>query len=163
MRERKLIWWQKIIHLCNPVIHRLVLVYWFIVRPTAQGTRVVLTNNNNVLVVEHTYGPRAHMFPGGLVKLGEEPEKTALREIYEELGIHLDELASLGSFVFEKHYKRDVIHVFHANIGSRAVNPDPFEIKCAFWSSVEDMPQLSPSSRTIFSMYQQYAQRTQSL
>jgi 8-oxo-dGTP pyrophosphatase MutT (NUDIX family) len=162
MPKRKLTFWQKVIHFFNPVMYPFLHLYWFLTRPRSSGAKVVLTHEDHVLVVEHTYGSGSNMFPGGMIECGEEPDKAALREVEEELGIVLDEVIPLGSFEFEGHYKRDTIHVFHGKAQSREVYPDPFEIRNVFWFPVHDMPQLSPASKTIFDMYQDYAQRTRS-
>ena len=43
-------------------------VYWFVLRPRSTGIKCVLTDGDRVLLVRHTYGPRAWELPGGSLK-----------------------------------------------------------------------------------------------
>ena len=53
--------------------------------------RVVILKDDEVLLIKrvkngHTY----YVFPGGKAEVGETPEKTAMREAYEELGVQVE-------------------------------------------------------------------------
>ena len=66
-------------------------MYWYVCRPVRLGVKcVVLTNNDEVLVVENTYRPGVRL-PGGGVKRGESLFDTAARELREETGLVLAE------------------------------------------------------------------------
>jgi ADP-ribose pyrophosphatase YjhB (NUDIX family) len=117
-------------------------VYWFLVRPTKQGVKCVITRPGAVLLVRHTYGPRGKWeLPGGGVKRGEPPEHAARREMQEELGLDIAEWAALGDVLDRIDRKRDTLHCFTAELGDRALDPDPAEIAEVGWFEPDRLPQ----------------------
>lgn len=48
---------------------------------------VILNNDNEVLLVKHTYRSEAWGLPGGYIKAREHPKEAIEREIYEETGL----------------------------------------------------------------------------
>ncbi len=115
-------------------------VYWFVVRPRSHGVKCVLTDAGRVLLVRHTYGPRAWELPGGAVKRREPPEDAVRREIEEELGLALEDVVSLGSFAARMDRRRDIIHCFMAEIDRSKLVLDPVEIKRAEWFARDELP-----------------------
>ena len=69
------------------VAFRGLQVRWAIQRPVTSGVKCLITDGDRVLLVRHTYGPRAWDIPGGRTKRGEDPLTTARREMEEELGL----------------------------------------------------------------------------
>ena len=52
--------------------------------------RVIILENNTVLLIKRVKNDRTYyVFPGGKAEVGETPEMTAIREAYEELGVHV--------------------------------------------------------------------------
>lgn len=67
-------------------------------RTPIAGVSVVITNlSGDVLLLRHSYGPNVWALPGGGLKLREDPEQCARREVLEELGIELDVIEVVGS------------------------------------------------------------------
>lgn len=65
----------------------MIKTYQKCVGMTTYGTRAIILNSQNeVLLVKHTYTPGWH-FPGGGVERGESPRQAVIREIKEEAGI----------------------------------------------------------------------------
>ena len=86
-------------------------IYCFIFRPVRMGVRVLMTQNNRVWLVRHTYVPGWHM-PGGGVKRGETLEDAARREAMEETGAHLGEISLMGAYTSFIQWKTDHAIVF---------------------------------------------------
>ena len=52
--------------------------------------RVILLKDNKVLFIKRVKNDRTYyVFPGGRAEQGETPEMTAMREVFEELGVHV--------------------------------------------------------------------------
>ncbi|MBV7328110.1 NUDIX domain-containing protein [Chloroflexi bacterium TSY] len=58
---------------------------WRLLRPITLGVRVILIQDEQVLLVKHTYMPKWYL-PGGAVKRGETLVDAARREAQEETG-----------------------------------------------------------------------------
>lgn len=68
---------------------------------TALGAAcAIFDSGGRVLLVHHTYGRLNWELPGGLVEPGEAPAEAALRELFEETGLH-GELGRLTGVYFE--------------------------------------------------------------
>lgn len=69
---------------------------------------VIVQTSDGILLVSHSiYGKPQYMLPGGGVKRGEHSICAAVRELYEETGLHTNEI----KYVFEmetKHHKHRV-------------------------------------------------------
>lgn len=98
-------------------------VYWYIVRPTTTGVKCLIENNDSYLFVKHSYGSRTHNWnlPGGGLKKNEIPCDAVKREVFEELGIILDEVVLLKSYTTEAEYKIDTVHCYYAKTTSNYV------------------------------------------
>ena len=72
-------------------------VYWCVARPTVVGVKCVVANDDDVLLVRHTYGRRVWDFPGGTVRRRELPIDAARREMHEELGRRIEDWEELGA------------------------------------------------------------------
>jgi 8-oxo-dGTP pyrophosphatase MutT (NUDIX family) len=114
--------------------YRVVRVWWRLRRPTKRGVKCVLTCGDEILLVRHTYGrTRSWELPGGGVKRGESPPDAARREVREELGIELGELAPLGELFARIDGKRDRLWCFAAEPGDVAIDLDQAEIAECRW------------------------------
>lgn len=61
---------------------------------TVSAAAVIINKEREVLLLNHVLRPRSGWgLPGGFLKKGEQPEAGIRREIREEIGIELDELA----------------------------------------------------------------------
>jgi len=68
--------------------YRLIHIYWFICRPSLRGALVAVWHDDRILLVKPSYMP-VYSLPGGGVKKGEEPIAAAVRELGEEIDLHL--------------------------------------------------------------------------
>ena len=106
-------------------------VWWFLRRPAVHGVKCVLTDDDRVLLVRHTYGRRFWDLPGGAPKRGEAYRDTARREMGEELGLTIDEWTDLGGFEATTYNRHDTLHIFHARIHAPRLTLDLGELAAA--------------------------------
>lgn len=120
--------------------YRGLRVYWFLRRPDVDGVKCVLTNGQRVLLVRHTYGPRAWELPGGAIKPSEAPLSAATREMAEELGVTIEDWTALGEIRGRMHYRHDILHCFQAEVGDSPLVLDRGELVVAGWFSGGQLP-----------------------
>ena len=79
----------------------------------AVRARVVIVEDGRVALIKRVREGRTYyLFPGGGVEAGETPEQAAIREAYEELGVHV----RLGELVHEEVYAASRFLYFSAEI-----------------------------------------------
>lgn len=107
----------------------LMRTYWWVARPVTMGVRIILVQENAVLLVQHTYHP-GWQFPGGGVKRGETLAEAAAREAREEAGVNLHgEPHLLGIYTNFGEGKTDHTAVFYATAFTLAQPTDRWEIR----------------------------------
>jgi 8-oxo-dGTP pyrophosphatase MutT (NUDIX family) len=120
-------------------------VYWFLRRPEVRGVKCVLTRGEEVLLVRHTYGDRRWDLPGGRIKRDEPALNTARREMHEELGVRIEKWAPLGLVTGTAEFRRDRMHVFHAEINEgELLEIDQGELATSHWFPRRDLPRDVP-------------------
>jgi 8-oxo-dGTP pyrophosphatase MutT (NUDIX family) len=119
---------------------------WFFWRPRKDGVKCLLTAEDRVLLVRHTYGRRSWDVPGGAVKRDEPPLEAARREMREELGLGAADWADIGQFRGRIDHRRDTIHCFRAELAPPpALKIDHGELDTAQWFARSELPaDLSP-------------------
>ncbi|MGZ4387735.1 MAG: NUDIX hydrolase [Gaiellaceae bacterium] len=120
--------------------YALLSIYWFLRRPECHGVKCVLTDGQLVLLVRHTYGPDLWELPGGSIKSEEEPRIAARREMREELGVDVADWAPLGELMGRMQHRRDVLHIFHAQLREPVLTLDLGELASARWFAPSELP-----------------------
>lgn len=133
--------------------HGALRVYWFVRQPTAVGAQCLITCEEQVLLIRHTYGCQLWTVPGGGVQPGEKPEEAICREVDEEVGIGLDSVRSLGLFHGNADYRRDTVYAFTAQASSHAYTIDPGEILEARWFPVQALPALTEYAQHVVRLW----------
>lgn len=124
----------------------LMRTYWWIVRPVTMGVRIILVQNDQVLLVQHTYHP-GWQFPGGGVKRGETLAAAAGREAWEEVGAQLQEEPHLlGIYTNVSEGKTDHTTVFYATKFTLAQPTDRWEIRQRQQFPFDQLPAGLPAS-----------------
>jgi len=99
------------------IAYRLLLVYWFVFRPTEYGVYVAVWCHGRILLIRNSYKPH-YTLPSGSRRRREEPAAAAVRELRQEVGIDLetDRLDRVGEFLSRQEYKRDYSVVFEVDV-----------------------------------------------
>lgn len=132
------------------VAYRALQVIWFLTRPRKEGVKCLLTEQDRILLVRHTYGLRAWDLPGGAIKRRESPLTAAQREMSEELGVHEAHWTELGAVRGRVDRRHDTIHCFSAELTAPVLMIDPVEIAVARWFPRSTLPaDLGPYVRPV--------------
>ncbi len=115
-------------------------IYWFIVRPQTKGVKVVVFNKQQVLLVRLAYAHKLWTLPGGGVDRGETFDQAAVREVFEETGIKLQEVKKIGSYQSQKEYKNDTVEVFYGKTEMSKLEADPVEVQDIGWFELDRLP-----------------------
>jgi 8-oxo-dGTP pyrophosphatase MutT (NUDIX family) len=122
--------------------YRILRVYWLLVRPTKRGVVCLLTRDDEVLLVRHTYGRRLQWdLPGGGLRRSEEPQAGIRREIGEELGLELPDLQFMGELFERIDGKHDQLWCFCAEVGDHPIEANAVEIAETRWFPRTALPE----------------------
>jgi 8-oxo-dGTP pyrophosphatase MutT (NUDIX family) len=107
----------------------------------------VLRNAGRFLLVVHSNWERVHRdrwgLPGGRVDWGEEPERTAHRELDEELGIRVPSLIEVGDYP----YKRALHRVYGGDFEGTIVRFDEDELLEIGWYTLDEVVALAGADK----------------
>jgi NAD+ diphosphatase len=113
---------------------------------------------------DHILLARSPGFPKGLysvlagfVEPGESIEDTVAREIREEVGIGVENVAYFGSQPWP--FPNSLMIGFTADYADGELAPDPGEIEDAGWYTADDLPQLPPTTSIARAMIDDFVQR----
>lgn len=151
--KRRMTTKERIIQTITPAVLPLVRLYWFIWRPHTYGVKVVLINEERILLVRHAYGSGGWTFPGGRVEGDENYREAAVREVKEELGVEVHNVKKCGDFTSREEYKYDHITVFSAE-SIQDISPSPFEIAEAQWFALDNFPQITQVAERVLKKYE---------
>lgn len=141
----------------NKVLYRLMLVYWFIARPTTAGVKCLVFHNDTLLFIKNSYGDAKWNLPGGGIESDETPAQAAKREVGEEVGITVSGVTYLGSFTSRREYKHDTVYCFAAHVSDDRYQIDQNEIKVAAWFAIQDLPDtISPLAREAIKLWRNH-------
>lgn len=76
-----------------------------------RGSSIIIENNKVALIKRVRAGQEYYVFPGGGIEHGESSEQAAIRETFEELGVHVEIKGSLGIVNY-----KGVQHFFIADV-----------------------------------------------
>jgi 8-oxo-dGTP pyrophosphatase MutT (NUDIX family) len=143
---------KKVIQFFRPVIYGGMLVIWYMFRPKTCGAKVVVMCGDEILLIKTTYD-YGYSLPGGGVKKGEDPIDAAKREAIEEVGIVLDNVTQITTFVTTAEYKIDTVYGFYSEVSSKKYSLDKLEIERAEWHPLSNLPKLGSVTQKIIDAY----------
>ena len=134
--------------------HTLMRASWKVRKPRSLGVRVIATYEGRVILVRHHYGDRRWMLPGGGIKRRESIHECMRRELCEETGLDVGELANdakiAGVFESTAENKHDVVIVPRLELMSEPTLVASHEIAEVLLASLTDLPDdLSPCTRAL--------------
>ena len=119
------------------------------------GCGVIITNEGKILL-QHRADEDNWCIPGGVMELGETFEETAIRETYEETGLHVEGLRLFGLYSGESCYvtypNGDQVYsvqvIFHTNQYRGELIQGGAESKAHRFFSNDDLPaNLNPRQK----------------
>lgn len=136
------------LHLIPAPLHRLLYrvayrlrAYWRrLAKPSIAGISVIVRDDKDrILLVRHSYGSGRWTLPGGGLGRNEDPVDCARREIREELGCALSDVALFEVVNGKVHGAPNRGHVYVARIEGEP-RPDMREVVEAAWFAAESLP-----------------------
>jgi len=126
-------------NLIKNFLYKIYRLSWKITKPQTIGVRAILTEENKILLVKHTYSNQWFL-PGGGLKKGETLEQAITRELDEELGVKLKNLHLFGAYHNFFEGKKDYIIVFKSDDFSLPNKTDS-EIETYAFFDVNNLPE----------------------
>ncbi len=124
---------------------------WLILKGTTR-TRVLILNDDRVLVVKNRIGEGKWSLPGGGIKKNESLVDGAIREVKEETGIKLlnSQLIKLESSKSLTHKLKFNLESYYVNLGSK-IKPNPrlVEIAQCSWINIDKLNYMNASENTL--------------
>lgn len=106
------------------------------------GISVIVTNRaGEVMLLRHSYGPKAWGLPGGGMAQGEDPVVCAKRELREEVRLDVEHLEPLGILNETLSGSPHTSHVFTVEV-TQDPEPDGREILEACFFAGDALPEL---------------------
>ena len=108
----------------------------------------IITNENNEILLQLRGDDHFWGLPGGILEMGETPKETALREVFEETGYHVEILSLLGDYHnFHKVWPGgDEAHiicfVYTGKIIGGEMNIDQKETLDLKWFRYDNLPEI---------------------
>jgi 8-oxo-dGTP pyrophosphatase MutT (NUDIX family) len=121
---------------------------WWLLRPVTIGVRILLVQDQKVVLVQHSY-QKGWQFPGGGVKWGETLAAAAIREAREEVGAQLvGEPILFGLYINVSQGKSDHVVLFLSETFVLGQPTDRWEIqRCESFDLSALPPELGVSYR----------------
>lgn len=127
--------------------------FWFLFRPITIGVKVIAESDGKILLIKNRYDKHWYL-PGGGVKSGETVIECAVREVYEECGVSLENLKILGVYYSFAEYKSDHIILIQAHFSDQCLKRG-LEIERLGLFDVQFLPErISPATKRRLEEYQ---------
>jgi ADP-ribose pyrophosphatase YjhB (NUDIX family) len=121
--------------------YRGLALVWVLFGVRRAGVKCVISDGRRLLLVRHSYGPRAWDLPGGAGRHGESAASVAQREMDEELGLTIDAATGwrdLGRL--RPRRGRHLVRILGADVSAPELRVDPVELEAAAWFPRDRLP-----------------------
>lgn len=125
-------------------IYTLSRLFWLVLRPMHVGVRILILQDDQVLLVKHVYQNKWFL-PGGLVERGETLGQAARREAAEEVGAEIGTLSLFGAYTNFLAGKADHVVVFITRDFSLNGTMDKDEIEQWSFFDLTSLPEKTSS------------------
>src|SRR3989338_10839488 len=109
------------------------------------GVGVLVYKENQIIILQRkgAHGSGTWCPPGGHLEFGETPQETAVRETFEETGVHIVNCKIVGvtndvMLAEGKHYLTFFVKANY--LSGELINKEPEKISDARWVKIEDIP-----------------------
>lgn len=113
-------------------------LYFF--RSTGKGVKTLVFYEKKLLLIRNSYR-KGWSLPGGGVKKNELLKDAAIREVYEEVGIKINNLKEHGSFILSDKGSGKIA-VFSCTVKSTQFKIDGLEVEEAKWVNIGEVSRL---------------------
>jgi NAD+ diphosphatase len=127
--------------------------------PRLSPAAIVLVERGDRILLARSPGFPEGLYSvlAGFVEPGESIEETVAREINEEVGIEVQNVAYFGSQPWP--FPHSLMIGFTADYAGGELSPDPGEIEDAGWYTADDLPQLPPQTSIARAMIDDFVDR----
>ena len=115
---------------------------WVVYLRGSLRTRVLVEGEGKILLIQGWHGGGKWSLPGGGVHKGEQPARSAVREVAEETGIRLDakQLTDLGQDIYKKNGLRFKMSYYGCRLQERpTTRKQHLEIAALNWVHIADI------------------------
>jgi len=126
----------KVVHMLINLGYPVLQLYWRMFKPKTYGVRILIHDEDNVLLIQQTYGDKnLLLIPGGGYKPKKEtPLDAAKREVLEELGTAPENITELGTYTTTAEGKLDTVALFSGTVTPAAIHIQKLEIAKIQWA-----------------------------
>lgn len=128
------------------LLYKAATIYWRLFKPLTLGAKVLLIQDEQILLVKHSY-QHGWFLPGGGVKRREDLETAVRREAREEVAADIGELAIFGVYSSITEKKNDHIITMISHDFTFGGPNDHEIIEAKLFPLTELPPDTSPGTR----------------
>ncbi len=127
------------------LLYVLMWPFLWVYIPLTRRVRVAVIYDGQVLLAQNWIGTGKWDLPGGGIKFGESAEGAAIREVREELGLHIENVRSLhgGTIALKRGGLLQRLHFLQAAISSSEEVAINWEIAKTQWIPISELGSYS--------------------